>query len=37
MNGYVHAIMEKKKIQIKYIEHHFWSDCVEYQILFLTL
>ena len=33
-NGYVHAIMEKKKIQINYIEHHIWSDCVEYQILF---
>ena len=33
-NIYVHTIMKKKKIQIKYIEHHIWSDCVKYQILF---
>ena len=25
---------KRKKIQINCIEHHIWSDCVEYQILF---
>ena len=29
--------MEKKKIQINYIEHHIWSDWVEYQILFFQV
>ena len=31
-NEYVHAIMKKKKIKIKYIEQHIWPEYVEYQI-----